>query len=333
MEDEKMKDIKWLISFIIIMTAFGFLFVRFAMDSNQIQDIVEQLKGEKHRESGSKHIVLIEQEQGHPYWQLVEKGAKKAALQHHIEIECIGPVRNSMEEQLKLLEKAIASKVDGIIVQGLNDEKFTPVINKAMDRGIPVLTIDTDAPTSKRLAYVGTNNREAGSLLGQIVLQITGGAGKVGVIIGSESAESQMQRLSGLQSSIASYKNLQIVDVRPSNISLMEAIQQASEMLQSHPEITTMVGTSATDALGILQAAKSLKRVDLRIIGFDDLPETLDAIGKGDIEATVVQEPYGMGKTSVDLLDDYFRGQSLPANRFTEVKMMGRRELKGGITP
>lgn len=328
-----MKDSKWLISFAIIMTVFGLLFINFAEDSNKIQAIVDQLKGEAKPRHDGLHIVLIEQEQGHPYWQLVEQGAREAALQHRIEIECIGPVRNSMEEQLKLLEKAIASKVRGIIVQGLNDEKFTPLINKAIENRIPVLTIDTDAPTSKRLTYVGTDNIEAGRLLGKIVLQITAGKGKVGVIIGSESAESQMQRLKGLRSVVDPFGELEIVNVRSSNISMMEAIQQASDMLRKNPEITTMVGTSATDALGILQAAKSMHRTDVRIIGFDDLPETLKAIRNGEIEATVVQEPYDMGKTSVKLLNDYFQGYALPVNQFTKVKVINRQQLKGEMTP
>ncbi|NOV02360.1 sugar-binding protein [Paenibacillus planticolens] len=328
-----MTDKKWLVSIALIISVFGFLLIRFASESSKIQYIVDELKGEKEQAFKGRHIVLIEQEQGHPYWQLVEKGATEAAQADHIAIECIGPVRNNMEEQIKLLEKAIASKVDGIIVQGLNDNIFTPVINKAVERGIPVLTIDTDAPTSKRLAYIGTDNVEAGRRLGQIVVQTTGGTGKIGVIIGSESAESQLQRLSGLRSVIDEYKGLQIVDVRASNISMMEAIQQAADMLQLHPDIGMMVGTSATDAFGILQAQKSLKRDDIRIAGFDDLQETLDAIRKGEIEATVVQQPYGMGEMSVHLFHDYFQGRTLPSTQFTKVEVIDKSQLKAERSP
>jgi ribose transport system substrate-binding protein len=328
-----MRDKKWLVASLIIMALVGYLMSSFIMESNKIRHIVNQLRGETNLTVKDRHIVLIEQEQGHPYWQLVENGAVEAARASNIAIECIGPVRNNMEEQVKLLEKAIASKVDGIIVQGLNDAKFTPVINKAVERGIPVLTIDTDAPASKRLAFVGTDNREAGKRLGELVVRSTGGYGKIGVIIGSESAESQLQRLSGLTSVMEEYKGLQIMDVRSSNISMMEAIQQAVEMLQKHPDITMMVGTSATDALGILQAKKSLGRNDIRIIGFDDLPETLHAIRNGEIEATIVQQPFRMGELSIQLFQQYFQGFSLPSEHFTRAEVLDRNGLTGGKLP
>lgn len=325
-----MTDKKWLAGVFILMVLFGYLFYQFARESNQIDRIVTDLKEPQSPADKARHVVLIEQEQGHPYWQLVEQGASDAAKLYGIDMEFNGPIRDSMDEQIKLMEKAIASKVDGIIVQGLNDMQFTPVINKAIDKGIPVLTIDTDAPTSKRLTYVGTDNLEAGKMLGHLVADSTGGKGKIGVIIGSQQAESQLQRLSGLNSVVADYPELQVLDVRASNISMMEAIQKAADMLRDHPEITTMVGTSATDALGILQAKKSLKRTDIKIIGFDDLPETLDAIAKNEIEATVVQQPYLMGEESVRLLHAYFGGETLPFTYYTKMDVIDRHQSSSG---
>ncbi|MFC0215082.1 sugar-binding protein [Paenibacillus chartarius] len=326
-----MTDKKWFLCIGLVMALFFYLFLQFVQQSRQIQHIVNQLKQDKKLEN--RHIVLIVQELGHPYWQMVANGAIEAAKADNISIEIVGPVRNSVEEQIKLLEKAILSKVDAIIVQGLNDEKFTPIINKAMERGIPTLTIDTDAPNSKRLAYVGTDNMSAGKTLGQLVVQKSGGTGAIGVIIGSESAENQLLRLNGLKTVVSEYKGLRIVDVRASNISMMVAIQQATEMLQKHPDISVMVGTSATDALGILQAMKSLNRNDIAVIGFDNLPETLDAIRIGEIEASVVQQPYWMGATSVHLLRDYFRGQSLPSIQFAEVEILDKTDNNKGMLP
>ena len=333
-----MTDKKWLIGSLVLLAVFSYFMTSFAQETIKITRITDQLRGGGSGQppDRERHIVLIEQEQGHPYWELVEQGAIKAAKEARIPIECIGPVRNNMEEQLKLLEKAIASRVDGIIVQGLNQAKFNPVINKAVERGIPVVTVDTDAPDSKRMAFVGTDNLEAGRKLGQLVVEATGGTGKIGVIIGSESAENQLQRLEGIKRVIREYPKLAIVDVRSSNISMLEAIQQAAEMLQSHPEITVMVGTSATDALGILQSARSLKRQDMQIIGFDDLPDTIHAIRNGEILATVVQQPYQMGELSVQLLDSYFSGKSYESTHFTQADVMDRSSLpaaSGGTTP
>lgn len=325
-----MKDKKWLIAITLCILVLAYLFIGFARYSGKAGSIVKELQGNPNNGQHRYHIVLIEQERYHPYWEMVEKGAEQAAKNYGIDIEFTGPVRNNMEEQLSLMEKAIAARVDAIIVQGLNDEKFTPVINKAVKRGIPVITIDTDAPKSKRLAYVGTDNVAAGERLGKLVVETSGGSGNIGVIIGSELAENQLQRLEGLKKVVERYPNLKVVDVRTSNISHMEAIQQAANMLRMHPEINIVVGTSSTDALGVLQAAKSLKINDLTIIGFDNQKEMLSAIRRGEIKATVAQQPYLMGSTAVRLVYEHFQGKALRSEYFTGVKVLDRSNAQEG---
>lgn len=323
-------DKKWLAGIAILFALLSYLFIAFAHHSSKMSSIVKELHGRPASAGHRYHIVLIEQERYHPYWEMVEKGAAKAAEEYGMNIEFTGPVRNNMEEQINLLEKAIAARVDAIIVQGLNEEKFTPVINKAVNQGIPVITIDTDAPSSKRLAYVGTDNVAAGERLGRLVVQTAGETGKIGVIIGSEVAQNQLQRLYGLRSIVNQHSGLEIVDVRSSNISHMEAIQQAADMLRLHPEITIMVGTSSTDALGVLQAAKSLKRDSLQIIGFDNQADTLAAIGRGEIKATVAQQPFFMGEMAVRLLNEHFQGKSLQPAYYTEVKVLDKSNAQEG---
>jgi len=322
-------DKKWLAIVGVLFAVLAYLFVGFAHHSSKMGSIVRELRGHPGNEEHRYHIVLIEQERYHPYWEMVEKGAEQAAERYDIDIEFTGPVRNNIDEQINLLEKAIAARVDAIIVQGLNEEKFTPIIDKAVSRGIPVVTIDTDAPASQRLAYVGTDNVAAGERLGRLVVDTTAGKGKIGVIIGSELAENQLQRLAGLSNIVKRYDALQIVDVRSSNISHMEAIQQAADMLRLHPEITIMVGTSSTDALGVLQAAKSLKR-ELTIIGFDNQEEMLAAISRGEIKATVAQQPYLMGDTAVRLLQEHFQGKALLSEYYTGVKVLNKSNAKEG---
>ncbi|WP_237167824.1 sugar-binding protein [Paenibacillus yonginensis] len=307
-----------------------YLFISFAHHSSKMGSIVKKLEGRPGTGEHRYHIVLIEQERYNPYWVRVEKGADQAASQLGMDIEFAGAIRNNMEEQLSLLEKAIAARVDAIIVQGLNEENFTPVIDKAVRRGIPVITIDTDAPGSKRLAYVGTDNEAAGERLGRLIVETSGGAGKVGVIIGSDQAESQLQRLNGLKKVVADYKGLEVVEVRSSNISHMQAIQQAANMLMRHPDITIMVGTSATDAMGVLQATQSLKRDSVKIIGFDNQKETLDAISRGQIEASVAQQPFLMGQMAVQLLHEHFEGKQLQSDYFTDVKVLDKSNAQEG---
>ncbi|MCL6586513.1 MAG: sugar-binding protein [Anoxybacillus sp.] len=317
-----MTNKRWTISLIVLFFLFLYVLFHFVAATQEMERTVEKLKQTARAEKTAPHFVLISQEFDNPYWRKVEKGAKAAAKQYRVNVEYIGPLRTNVDEQVKLLEKAIASRVDGIIVQSLNDAKFTPLINKAIARNIPVITIDTDAPKSKRLAYVGTNNFEAGQLLGKAVASRVSGSNKIGVIIGSETSENQQLRLQGFQSIIAQHPSLSVVALSVSNISRFQASIQAEKMLLTHPDITVMVGTSALDAIGILMATKNLDRDDIKIFGFDDVEETLDAIQQGKIVATVIQKPYDMGFSAVKLMVEHLEDKSIANEYFTATEIV-----------
>ncbi|GGJ57106.1 ribose transport system substrate-binding protein [Anoxybacillus voinovskiensis] len=317
-----MTNKRWTISLIVLFFLFLYVLFHFVAATQEMERTVEKLKQTSKKAESLPHFVLISQEFDNPYWRKVEQGAKEAAKQYHVNVEYIGPLRTSMDEQMKLLEKAIASGVDGIIVQSLNDARFTPLINKAMARNIPVITIDTDAPKSHRLAYVGTNNFEAGQLLGKAVASRVAGKNKIGVIIGSETSANQQLRLQGFQSIITQHPELSITVVSASNISRIQASIQAEKMLLTHPDITVMVGTSALDAIGILMATKNLDRRDVKIFGFDDVEETLEAIKQRKIVATVIQKPYDMGFSAVKLMVEHLAGKPIANEYFTATEIV-----------
>ncbi|MCZ0754170.1 sugar-binding protein [Anoxybacillus sp. J5B_2022] len=317
-----MTNKRWTISLILLFFLFLYVLFHFVIATQKIERTVEQLQQTAQPTKSLPHFVLISQEFDNPYWRKVEQGAKEAAKQYDVNVEYIGPLRTNMDEQMKLLEKAIASRVDGIIVQSLNDARFTPLIDKAIARNIPVITIDTDAPKSRRLAYVGTNNFEAGQLLGKTVASRVSGNNKIGVIIGSDTSANQQLRLQGFQSIIAQHPGLSIVAVSASNISRIQASIQAEKMLRMYPDISVMVGTSALDAIGILMAMKNLDRGDVQIFGFDDVEETLEAIKQGKIVATVIQKPYDMGFSAVKLMVEHLAGKPIANEYFTATEIV-----------
>ncbi|WP_163151701.1 sugar-binding protein [Anoxybacillus sp. MB8] len=321
---------KWTIILIVLFVLFLYVFFYFIIVTQQLERTVARLQYQPKHMSQYPHIVLISQVFDNPYWRKIENGAKEAAKQYNINIEYTGPLQTSIDEQVKLLEKAIASRVDGIIVQNLKDEAFTPLIDKAISRNIPVITIDADAPKSRRIAYVGTNNFEAGQLLGKAVVSRVDGERAIGVIIGTDTSENQRLRLQGFLSVIAEHPRLQVVSVTSSNISRIQASIQAEQMLRKHPNISVMVGTSALDAIGIRMAVKNLHRENIQIFGFDDVEETMEAIKEGDIVATVVQKPYDMGYSAVKLMVDHLSGKQIDKEHFTAIEVIDRQNVQQG---
>lgn len=285
------------------------------------------------------HFVLVPEELDNEYWRVVEQGAKAAAKKYNVLLEYVGPKQANIDDHLKTIEMSAASKVDGIMTQGLSDQQFTPLINRVVEKGIPVITVDTDTENSKRLAYIGTDNYYSGYLAGKQLIADTKGSANVAIITGSFYSNHQQQRVKGFEDAVKSEKGIKIVDEEESNISRVRAAEKAYQILQKHPEVSAFFGTSALDGIGIAQVVEKYKKKgQIYIIGFDTLPETYDYMSSGTIQATVVQEPYQMGYGAVKMMIDLIEGKSVPSIVHTDTWIMNaanmiqmqEKKVKGG---
>jgi ribose transport system substrate-binding protein len=304
----------WILS-AIAFAVFLYLIVSFARTTNDIH-LLTNANTNYHKPK--YHFVLVAQEYDNPYFRTIEKGAEEEAKKYDAVIDYVGPYRSTVAEQLKFLDQAIAEHVDGIITQGLTDKDFTPVIDKAVAAGIPVATIDSDAPSSKRTFYVGTDNYKAGKQLGQAVIDELHGKGNIAIITGSFEANNLKQRVQGVLDVLKNVPSIHVLDIRSSDISRIQAASQTEVILNAYPNVQAFVGTSSLDGLGIYDALRTAQRPSIQIIGFDDLPETVDLIQKGKIAATVVQKPLEMGEKAVQLMVEKKQGKSVPDNVLTE---------------
>lgn len=321
----------WPFGLIVLVLIFAYILVRFILSSMTVGDLVGQIRLQRADDPSIKHIVLISQVLDNPFWRELEQGAEEAADKLGMRIDYTGPIRINPAEQMRLLEKAISSRPDGIIVQGIVDPDYDALIQRAAGQGIPVITVDADEPGSSRLAYVGTDNLGAGKRMGDLVLKGAAGKGKIGVMIGSERAENMQLRLAGFRQVISAAPGFVIVDVRSSNISRIGAAKQAEAMLKQHPDIQTIVGFSSLDAAGIVEGIQAAGRTGIRVYGFDDLPITRQGIEQGDISASIVQSPKEMGAQSIGLLNDYFHGQSFAAEHFIPTSVMDKAVLNAEV--
>jgi ribose transport system substrate-binding protein len=279
--------------------------------------------GEKYR----YHFVLVTEELDNEYWRLVEEGAMKAAEEHGVLLEYVGPMQANIDEHLKTIEMSMASKVDGIITQGLSDEQFTPLINRVVEK-LPVITIDTDAANSNRMAYIGTDNYYSGFMAGKALIEDTKGKANVAIITGNFYANHQQQRVQGFRDAVAYEEGIKIITIEESGISRVRAAEKAYQILTDYPEVNAFYGTSALDAIGIAQVVDKFRKSDqVYILGFDSLPETLKYIRKGTIKATVVQEPYEMGYQSVTMMIDLIEGKKVSHVVHTDTRIMRAADL------
>ncbi|NSB15020.1 substrate-binding domain-containing protein [Clostridium beijerinckii] len=261
-------------------------------------------------------IVLISHIKTNPYWLDIKAGAERAAKERGAVVEFLGPTTASTEDGLKLFDMATSAKVSGIITYVQEEGQYKKKINSAMEKGIPVVTIDSDEEDSNRIAYVGTDNVLAGQVAGKEMVKQIGTSGNVAIVMGGKNVKNQKERVEGFTQYLKSNSNLKIVDTDSSDAMLLEAEIITRKILNRNDNINALFCTSALDGIGAARAVKDLNYKDrVKIICFDDLDDTLSNIRNGLVSATIVQKSNEMGYRAVNIIMDKIEGKS---NKFSK---------------
>ncbi len=218
-----------------------------------------------------------------------------------------------VEEQLKAIEELLREEVNGIALAPYNDERIRLCIDRLHDRGIPVITLNTDIENSKRIAYVGSHYRKSGAAAAGLMELMTQGEVQVGVITGSSNILCHTERIAGFTDALRPFGDrIRIVDIIETHDDEIESYEKTSELLLRHPGINALFfaaggvygGCRAVTALGL--------EAKLRIISFDKVPTTRELVKKGIIAATICQQPRIQGSKPLSLLFTYLTTGELP---------------------
>jgi ribose transport system substrate-binding protein len=314
-----MKDLKKAIVVIGIILFFGSnMFFLYLLKDKKIE-----------KEPIKPKIVLISHVKTNPYWLNIKAGAERAAKERGAVVEFLGPTTASTEECLKLFDMATSAKVNGIITYVQEEGKYKKQINSAIEKNIPVVTIDSDEEESNRIAYVGTNNILAGQVAGEEVIKEVGNNGNVAIVMGGKNVKNQKERVEGFTNYLSSNSDLKIVDTDSSDAMLLEAEIITRKILSRNDKIDALFCTSSLDGIGAAKAVKdSNNEGKVKIICFDDLDETLSNIKNGLVTATIVQKSDEMGYKAVNIIMDKIEGKrNIDTKLLTDVEVVSKNNI------
>ncbi len=242
-----------------------------------------------------------------PYWQAGSAGLFQAATQMKVRSEFAGPDTYDPKGEQQALEQAVQSKATGILISVADPALLKDDIDKAIAAGIPVITVDSDAPASKRLLFIGTDNYHAGQIGGQRLAKELNGKGNVVVFTIPEQANLK-DRLRGYRDALEASPGMKITRVVDMKGDSRVAFDSATEVLGNDKKehVDAFV---CLEALAGKEVATVLSQHDAKdkvIIAMDTDDKTLEWIQKGVIAATISQKPYTMTFVGLKMLDDLY---------------------------
>jgi len=190
-------------------------------------------------------FAIIPKQLDNPVFNYAKMGALGAAAKlGNVEIYWNAPETNDEAKQAQIFETYVRQKVDGIAVSCVNAEIMRRVIDKAVEQGIPVVTWDSDSPKSKRQAFFGMDDYEAGKTIGEELAKLIDGKGKVAILSGVQGAQNLTTRIQGVQDALKAYPNIRIVTTVYCNDDATRAESLINSVMQQHPDLAgwAMVG-------------------------------------------------------------------------------------------
>jgi ABC-type sugar transport system substrate-binding protein len=219
---------------------------------------------------------------------------KIGAVTPGLEMMFGGPTNSDVSKQIEELELLIEEGVSGLVIFSNDSTAVAPIINKAVDKGIPVVTAFADVPDSKRLAHIGTDQATLGASIAALAMKkyMTKKNHKPHVLvsIGGKSALDQMQRLDGIRNALGDC--VEYLGYVEDNFTSADAEREIRRALRSHEDIDIIFGCNSQSAIGAVAALKDLREPgDVVVTAWDTEEEVMRQIKLGHqgwIHATAV---------------------------------------------
>jgi len=259
------------------------------------------------RHSVKEVYYLVGSNMSSSYWQTAVAGFKKAAADYQVTAKTAGPDNYDPQTERTELQNAVAAKPNGILVSVSDVGVLQPAIDAAVNAGVPVITVDSDAAASKRLYFIGTNNLDAGRLGARRVVEKLGGKGSVVffTIAGQPNTEERLKGFKDVFSTQPGIKIAEVVDIKGAPVTAFDRTQQLLAQT-GDKKISAFVCLDSVSGKMVADAVKRSGDTSRELVAWDVNPDTLQAIKDGVIDATVAQKPFTMGYVGLKALDDVF---------------------------
>lgn len=239
-----------------------------------------------------------------PYWQTAGAGFEKAAEQLGVRWTFVGPQNYDTKAERDALDDAIQKKATGILLAVTDPSLLRPSIDKAIAAGIPVITVDADAPASTRLFFIGTNNYQVGVTGGLRLAQELHGKGRV-VVFTMPDQPNLQDRLRGYRDALERTPEIKITRVVDIQGDPRIAFDTTTEILgKEKDQVDGFVCLEAQSGKEVANVLNSYHVTGKTIMAMDTDEETLQWIQKGGIAATIAQKPYTMAFVGLQMLDN-----------------------------
>lgn len=263
--------------------------------------------------SKKQHVVgIVPKGATQMFWQAVHAGAIETSRGYGLEIVWNAPAQESdRSRQVAIVEAMINRGVDGLALAPVDRRALVSAVDRAVDRGIPVVVFDSELDSDRITSYVATDNREAGRMAARRMGAVLGGKGKVAILDDMPGSASTGARVEGFEAECAArFSAIVRLPVQFVMGDRAKARAVTENLLSAHPDLAGIFADHENATIGAALALRARENRGLRLAGFDSSEQLIENLRDGWIDSLVVQNPFRMGQETVRALGERLAGRT-----------------------
>ena len=277
-----------------------------------------EYKGDPADSKGNGSIGLSVSTQNNPFFVTLVDGAKKAAKEKNVKLIVVD-AGDDAAKQVSDIEDLIAKNISVLIVNPVDSDTVSSVVQSAVNRGIKVISADRVVNGVDIDCQIASDNVLGAELATQFIVDQLGEGAKVAELQGTSGASAAIDRGKGFHN-IADDK-LKVAASQPADFDRTKGMTVMENILQANGDIKAVFAANDEMALGAMEAI-SASRKNIVVVGFDATDDAIDSIKEGRMSATIAQQPDLIGATSVETAIRLINGETVEKSIPVEVTLI-----------
>jgi ribose transport system substrate-binding protein len=268
--------------------------------------------GRTAEDDGKTVIGLTVPSLTHPFFIYLRDNVMEEAETLGVEVITVD-AEDVAARQMAIVEDFIARRVDGVLISPIGADALVPAVEALNKAGIPVATVDRKVSGGQVLVHVGADNVEGGRVAARYILERLGGQGAVIELEGTPGASPAIDRKKGFHE-IIDPSGVQVAASQTANFQRANGQSVMENLLQVHQDFKAVYAANDEMMLGAIEAleANSVEGSDVVTVGYDAIPDAINYIREGRLDATVEQYPGRQARTALRLLVEHIRDGAQP---------------------
>jgi rhamnose ABC transporter rhamnose-binding protein len=265
-------------------------------------------------EEKQKVIAMVPKVIGSPYFDICAEGAKKAANELGFKLIYNGPTAADAAQQVNIIQDLIFQKVDAIAVSPNDPAAVAPILKKAKEAGIKVLTYDADADKEIRDIFVSqVSNETLGRHIMDNVAKGIGEKGQFAILTASLTASNQNTWIEWMKKQLAEkYPNIELVTIVPSEEDQQKAFAQTQNLVKAYPNLKAIAALSTVAEPGAAQAIEQMNMIGkIKLYGLATPNGMRQYLKSGAAESATLWDPGKLGYLTVQIAKEVLTGNEI----------------------